>query len=439
MPAEPGHLPSNVELAQVIQMIADYLALDGQSTYRILAYEKAAALFRDHPVSVAEMALQGELRRLPGVGEAIERKVLEYVATGDIAFLARLRERYPEGLLTVMRLPGMGPKKTRLVWEGAGVADLRDLEKAARDGRLRGIAGMGEKTEANILRAIESWTAAVAGQDRGRRLRAVVEPQARRFVDALRALPEVVAADYAGSLRRCRATVRDIDLVVASTDPGAVMAAFATLPELARVEAQGETKLAAATYSGLGVDLRVVPPESYGNLLQHFTGSADHNVALRGYAQRRGYKISEYCVEHLESGRLIRCATEAEVYETVGLRYIPARIARGPGGDPGGRSRIAPGPGRSPRSAGRPSRPLRLDRRPGDFGADGDRRPGEGPRLPLLLRPLAIVGHDRRPGTRAADGPAGRDPRPGRTHRRDPPPIRHRGGHPGRRPARPAG
>jgi DNA polymerase (family X) len=325
-PAGRGQLPGNAELAHVVQMIADYLALDGQSTYRILAYERAATLFRDHPVSVAEMALQGELRRLPGVGEAIEAKVLEYVATGDIAFLARLRERYPEGLLIVMRLPGMGPKKTRLVWEKAGVGDIRDLERAAREGRLRGIPSMGEKSEANILRAIESWTAAVAGQDRGRRLRAVVEPQAARFVEALRALPQVAAADFAGSLRRCRATVRDIDLVVASLEPAAVMTAFASLPEMARVEAQGETKLAAATYSGLAVDLRVVPPESYGDLLQHFTGSADHNVALRGHAQRCGYKVSEYCVEHLASGRLIRCATEAEVYGIVGLCYIPPEL-----------------------------------------------------------------------------------------------------------------
>jgi DNA polymerase (family 10) len=326
MPVERGQLPSNAELADVVQTIADFLALDGQSTYRILAYEKAAALFRDHPVSIADIALQGELRCLPGIGEAIEAKALEYIATGDIAFLARLRERYPEGLLLVMRLPGMGPKKTRFIWENAGVADIRDLEKAAREGRLRGLPGLGEKTETNILRAIETWTAAAAGPDRGRRLRAVVEPQATRLVEALRDLPQVVAADFAGSLRRCRATVRDIDLVVASTEPPAVMAAFAALPELARVEAQGETKLAGATYTGLGVDLRIVPPESYGDLLQHFTGSADHNVALRGLAQRRGYKVSEYHVEHLESGRLIPCATETEVYQLVGLRYIPPEL-----------------------------------------------------------------------------------------------------------------
>jgi DNA polymerase (family X) len=288
MPARPGQVPSNAELAEVIQMIADYLALDGQSTYRIIAYEKAAALFRDYPVSIADMALQGGLRQLPGVGDAIESKVLEYLATGDIAFLARLRERYPEGLLLVMRLQGLGPKKTRFIWENTGVGDIRGLERAAREGRLRGLPGMGEKTETNILRAIETWTATVAGKERGRRLRAVVEPQAVRLVDVLLAVPGVVAANFAGSLRRCRATVRDIDLVVASSAPEAVMAAFAALPELARVEAQGATKLAAAAYTGVGVDLRVVPPASYGNLLQHFTGSADHNVGVGGKEKRRG-------------------------------------------------------------------------------------------------------------------------------------------------------
>ncbi len=326
MAADPAQLPSNQELAKVMRTIADYLNLDGQSAYRIIAYEKAAALFAEHPVSVAEMAMGGELRRLPGVGEAIEKKVLEYVATGDIEFLAKLRDRFPEGLLLVMRLPGMGPKKTKALYEQAGVADLRDLEKAARDHRLRDLPGMGAKTEENILRSIATWAAVATGQESGRRLRAVVEPQAARFVEALRALPQVAAVDFAGSLRRCRSTIGDIDLVVASLDPAAVMTAFAVLPELARVEAQGETKLTAATYTGLNVDLRVVAPDSYGDLLQHMTGSADHNVALRGHAQRRGYKISEYCVEHVESGRQIRCATEAEVYGLVGLRYIPPEL-----------------------------------------------------------------------------------------------------------------
>jgi DNA polymerase (family 10) len=324
--ADSTRLPSNRDLAEVFQTIADYLALDGESPYRILAYEKAATHFSDHPVSIAEMASRGELRELPGVGQAIEAKVLEHMMTGEVAFLEELRRRYPEGLLTVMRLPGMGPKKTRLVWEAAGITDLRSLEQACHAGRVREIPGMGDKTEAKILRAIEAQAVRAAGGAELRRLRSTVEPQAVRMVQALRAMPAVTAAEYAGSLRRLRPTVRDIDLVAASADPVAVMDAFVALPESAQVEERGQTKLVTKTHTGLDVDLRIVPPGSYGNLLQHFTGSADHNVALRGYAQRRGFKISEYHVEQLESGRLITCATETEVYESLGLSYIPPEL-----------------------------------------------------------------------------------------------------------------
>jgi DNA polymerase (family 10) len=321
-----GDLPSNSELAEVFQTIAEYLALDGESPYRVSAYEKAAALFREHPVSIAEAASRGALRELPGVGKAIEAKVHEYLDAGEVQFLERLRERYPEGLLTIMRLPGMGPKKTRLVWEAAGVADIRDLERAGQEGRLREIPGMGEKTEAKLLAAIEAWVVRMAGGEEPRRLRALVEPQAARLVAALRTLPVVTAADYGGSLRRLRATVRDIDLVAASSDPVTVMDAFSILPEVARVDERGETKLTAKAHTGLGIDLRIVPPQSYGNLLQHFTGSADHNVALRGHAQRRGFKISEYHVEELATGRQITCATEEEIYALVGLSYIPPEL-----------------------------------------------------------------------------------------------------------------
>lgn len=331
MSAESSHVPSNAELATLFQTIAEYLALDGDSSYRILAYEKAAALFAAHPVSIAETAARGELRELPGVGQAVEAKVLEYLATGEIAFLEKLRDRYPEGLLEVMRLPGMGPKKTRLIWESAGIADLRGLERAAREGRIRAIPGMGEKSETKLLRAVEAEQALAAAGAKLRRLRSMVEPQAVRLVEALRAIPTVTAADYAGSLRRLLATIGDIDLVAASTDPTAVMDAFSLLPELAQIDERGDTKLVAKTHTGLGLDLRIVSPESYGNLLQHFTGSAEHNLALRGHAQRHGCKISEYHVEHLASGRLITCSTEAEVYTSVGLRYIPPELRENQG------------------------------------------------------------------------------------------------------------
>jgi DNA polymerase (family 10) len=327
----PARLPSNPELADLFQKIADYLALDGQSLYRILAYEKAVALFRAHPVSVSEMALRGDLRALPGVGQAIETKVIEYVTTGRLTLLEEMSERYPEGVLDVMHLPGVGPKTARKLWELAHIAGVDMLKQACAEGRIRGLPGMGEKTEQNFLRAVQSWEARAAETPRARRLLSEVEPQAVHFVELLRALPATVAADYAGSLRRHRSMVRDIDLVVGSSDPFSVMEAFAALPELHGIEERGETKLAAATHTGLGLDLRVLEPASYGNLLQHFTGSAAHNVALRAYAQRRGLKISEYNVEHVETGRLTTCPTEAEVYGMLDLAYIEPELRENQG------------------------------------------------------------------------------------------------------------
>jgi DNA polymerase (family 10) len=321
-----GPLPGNPELADLFQRIADYLALDGESAYRILAYEKAVALFRIHPVSVAEMALNGELRTLPGVGQAIEGKVREYIDTGELALLTRLMARYPEGLLAVMHLPGVGPKTARKLWDQAGVSDVATLKQACVDGHIRGLPGVGEKTERNLLRAVETWEARTARAPRTRRLLSEVEPQATRFVEYLRGLPQVVVADYAGSLRRRRSLVRDIDLVVGSADAATVMDAFAKLPELSTIEERGETKLAAITHTGLGLDLRIVDPSSYGDLLQHFTGGAAHNVALRGYAQKRGFKISEYGVEHVESGQVTRCASEEEVYGLLDLAYIEPEL-----------------------------------------------------------------------------------------------------------------
>ena len=313
--------PSNARLAAAFQAVADYMAFEGASKYRIIAYQRAADLFREYPASVADLAANGKLRSLPGIGEAIEGKVLEVLGTGTLGLLDGLRERYPEGVLELMHLPGVGPRTARQLWEVLGVADMESLRLACEGGRLRGLPGMGQKTEANLLRAIVSYQ---ARSDRS--LLGLVEPQAAELVRALRLLPAVTAADYAGSLRRRRSTVRDIDLAVASTDPASVMDAFASRPELARVDERGTTKLAARTHTELGVDLRVVPPESYGNLLQHFTGSAGHNVALRGHAQRHGFKVSEYNVEEVTNGRVVTCRREEEVYDLLGLDFIPPEL-----------------------------------------------------------------------------------------------------------------
>jgi len=319
----PSHepLPENGELAAVFQTIADYLALDGASVYRTLAYEKAAETFREHPTSIAELATRGELRTLPGVGEAVAGKVAEYLDSGTISMLEQLRTAYPEGVVDLMRLPGVGPKKARHLWAALGVDDLPSLREAAERGRVRELPGMGAKTEANMLRAL------AAVQPRSdRHLIGVVEPIAERLAAALRTLPHVHQADFAGSLRRRRSTIRDIDLVAASAAPETVMDAFTAFAEIACVQERGQTKLVARTHSGFSVDLRVVAPESYGNLLQHSTGSADHNVALRGHAQRAGYKVSEYSVEETATQRAITCRTEHDVYATLGLPWIPPEL-----------------------------------------------------------------------------------------------------------------
>ncbi|HEY5529288.1 MAG TPA: DNA polymerase/3'-5' exonuclease PolX [Thermoleophilia bacterium] len=318
--------PSNAQIVRLFDLISDYLALDDESPYRMMAYERASRTLRDYPVSIADLASRGGLRELPGIGEAIETKVLEFIVTGEVAKLDELRAKYPEGLLEIMHLPGVGPKTARHLWEALAITNLDELKLACERHALRGLPGMGEKTETNMLRAIATYEARS-----GRSLAGAVEPQAAKFVEALRAMPAVISADYAGSLRRRRSTIRDIDLVVASADPSAVMDAFAALPELAGTNERGDTKLTAVTHTELNVDLRIVPEPSYGNLLQHLTGSAGHNVALRAYAQRRGHKICEYNVEHVASGRQITCATEAEVYELVGLRYIPPELRENQG------------------------------------------------------------------------------------------------------------
>lgn len=319
-------LSDNSTLADLFQAIADYLSLDGASVYRTLAYERAAQIFRDQPTSVAERARKAELRSLPGVGDAIESKVVEYLDSGSISLLEKLQTAYPKGLLDLMRLPGVGPKKARQLWTALGAHDLPSLRAAAEQGLIRAIPGMGIKTEANLLQAL---SAAAARSDR--RLLGEVEPIAERLTAALQALPQVERADFAGSLRRRRSTIKDIDLVAASAEPEAVMDAFAALPEIASVQERGGTKLVARTHGGLSVDLRVASTAAYGNLLQHSTGSAAHNVALRGYAQRRGYKVSEYHIDETATGRLLTCRTEEEVYAGLGLPWIPPELREGRG------------------------------------------------------------------------------------------------------------
>ena len=321
----PSRLLGNRELADLFQLIADYLSLDGESVYRVLAYQKAADVFREYPTSVIQLARDGCLQTLSGIGPAIEDKVREYLGEGSIALLEKLRARYPEGVLDLVKLPGVGPKKAKALWTALGIDGIASLAEAIRQGRVREIPGMGARTEENLLRALEAYEQRSESGDQ-RQLIGTVETLADSLVTALRGMPGVERADYAGSLRRRRSTIRDLDLVVASTEADAVMDAFERLPQVAAVNERGPTKLVARAHRGLSVDLRIVAPASYGNLLQHSTGSAEHNVALRGYAQRHGLKVSEYGIEETATGRVIVCGTEEEVYGALGLPWIPPEL-----------------------------------------------------------------------------------------------------------------
>lgn len=314
-------LLSNAVVARHFQTVADYLALDGATVYRTLAYQRAADTFRDNPTSVVRLAAEGRLRDLPGVGEAIEARVRELVDTGTMRILEELRAKFPETVLELMRLPGVGPKTARRLYETIGVADLDDLRLALDTGDLLKVPGMGEKTRSNLRRAVET---PATRPDRA--LLGLVEPQAAALLDALRRMSGVAEADVAGSLRRRRSTIRDLDLVAASTDPARTLSEFAALPQVARVEERGDTKLVVSLHSGLNLDLRVVAPTSYGDLLQHSTGSAEHNVALRALAQKRGFKVSEYAVEETATGRLHHFAGEEGIYALLGLDWIPPEL-----------------------------------------------------------------------------------------------------------------
>ncbi|MDQ3891135.1 MAG: DNA polymerase/3'-5' exonuclease PolX [Actinomycetota bacterium] len=317
-------LPGNAELAEQFDLLADLLELDGADAFRLSAYRRASARIRESAAPVARLALEGKATQIPGIGGTIAGKIVEFVETGDLRALARLRERVPTGLVEVMRVPGLGPKTAKRLWEELGVRSLDDLRVAAAEQRLRGLAGLGPKTEEKVLLALARPPRSQAAT--GRVLLGRVLGVVQSALADLRAHPACVQASEAGSVRRRAETVRDVDVIATASDPAALTSHFAALPWVAEAVAVGETKATVVSYEGFRFDLRVVPPESYGNLLQHFTGSADHNVALREDAVRRGFSVSEYGVEEAETGELFRAASEEEFYELLGYEWIPPEL-----------------------------------------------------------------------------------------------------------------
>jgi DNA polymerase (family 10) len=316
-------LPRNDVLAEQFDLLADLMELEGADSFRIGAYRKASARIRETPSSVAQLALDGKAKLLQGIGKTIEAKIVEVVDDGEIHALTKRKAEVPAEVATFMRLPGLGPKTARRIWKELGITTVDGLKAAAEGQQLRGHAGIGAGTEEKIAVALAKPQAA---QGPRRSLLGTTLPKLRAVVDELRDHPASVEVSLAGSARRMRETVRDLDIIATATDPQALVDHFCTLPFVVDVAAKGSTKATVVSHEGYRFDLRVVPPESYGNLLQHFTGSKNHNVALREDAVRRGLSVSEYSVTDVESGEEHRFAREEDVYRFLGYDWIPPEL-----------------------------------------------------------------------------------------------------------------
>jgi DNA polymerase (family 10) len=319
---------TNAAIAQYFDELGDLYELDGAVVHRVLAYRNAARAVRDAPVSVAELTRQGRVTTLPGIGKTLEEKIVTLLDTGGIPSLDRLRAKFPPGLLDMTRLPGLGPKRARTLFDELQIDSLDALREAAENERLRGLRGFGPKFEQAVL---EAFAAGVAERPAPR----VLLPRAlgigEQITSALRSLPGVDRVELAGSARRLADSVKDLDVIATATDPGKLTAAFARLDVIESAGSAGDNAVRGRTHSGLAVDVRVVEPDLFGNLLQHFTGSRDHNMQLREAMVRRGLHVSEYGILDDATGETTRCATEAEVYERLGLAWIPPELREGRG------------------------------------------------------------------------------------------------------------
>ena len=321
-------LPPNADVADQFDLLADLLELEGAESFRVLAYRRAATRMRETSGSVAQLALDGKAKELQGIGKTIEEKIVQIVEQGEIEALTKRKGSVPPDVVRFMRLPGLGPKTAARIWHELGISTIDELKAAAESERLRTLTGLGAKSEEKILKALAFQA---ENPDTGRRLLGDGLPAVQAVVAVLREHPAAVHVSEAGSVRRRKETFRDLDIIATASDPAELTAYFVQLPWVVDVVAHGDTKATVLSNEGLRFDLRVVPPESYGNLLQHFTGSKDHNVALREDAVRRGLSISEYGVTTAETGDVFKTDDEDKLYEFLGYQPIPPELRESSG------------------------------------------------------------------------------------------------------------
>ena len=323
-------LPSNADVAAQFELLADIFELEDVESFRVLAYRRAATRIRETGTSVAQMALDGRAKELQGVGKTIEEKIVQIVEDGEVHALTKHKKQVPAEVVEFLRIPGLGPKTARRIWQELGITTLEGLKEAAESERLRTLSGLGPRSEENVLKALaEKKRDTDGGPERA--LLGAALPAVLAAVDELRAHPSALKVSEAGSARRRRETVRDVDIIATARDADALIAHFTELPWVVEVAARGGTKATVVSGQGLRFDLRVVPPECYGNLLQHFTGSKNHNIAMREDAQRRGLSISEYGVLVEETGETVTHREEKELYEFLGYQFIPPELRENAG------------------------------------------------------------------------------------------------------------
>ncbi|MHB8191975.1 MAG: DNA polymerase/3'-5' exonuclease PolX [Bellilinea sp.] len=311
---------TNEELARTFEKIADLLEIKGEVIYVVLAYRRAAESLRILGQEADVYRTSQPLNTIPGIGKAIAEKIIELLDTGKLGFLEKLEAEVPVSLLEILEVPDVGPKKVALFWKQAGITTLADLEIAAQEHRLRQLPGMGEKSEQRILEGI------AALRRRSHRMTlGVARPIGLRWVEWLQAQPCVQQAEFAGSLRRWRSTIGDLDLVAACDDSAALMAAFTSHPEVVRVLGQGENKSSIELSNGLKLQLWTQPPENFGSLLQFVSGSKEHNVRLREFALKQGWSLSERGLTSTD-GKLVTYSEEESLYQALGLPWIAPEL-----------------------------------------------------------------------------------------------------------------
>jgi DNA polymerase (family 10) len=310
----------NTDIAEIFDEIADYLEIAGDNPFKIRAYRNASRTVRGQGIELGDMVAKKEdLTGLPGIGKELAAKILEILDTGSTRTLQKLQQRVPGDVRSILKIPNLGPKRVRILYHDLNIRNLEQLKKAAGDGRIQGLPGFGKQTEKQILEALE----AQAGKEMRYKLD-VVKPLVDALIDDLATIAGVNQVVVAGSYRRSRETVGDLDILVTAAKYSPVMDGFVEFADVARILSRGSTRSSVVLRSGLQVDLRLVDRESFGAALQYFTGSQAHNIAVRQLGRQRGLKINEYGVFKFEDR--VAGETEASVYEAIGLGFIPPEL-----------------------------------------------------------------------------------------------------------------